>query len=652
MGEEKAMTAAIVLLQTQVRILIWPILAVLAGLVVLQVSSTRDLFFLPFFTGLGLINVVAVIVAGPLVFGTEFAEGALGFLRTRPGSPRLVFNCKIGLLFLLAALATIVIGHVLPPDSPANLLPYHIPLELTIWAILLNASLCCAGVTILCRDGIRGLLYGIPVFLGLLTLAWLIRWPHVLSNVTVLDAIHPSEAYHFGPHPYPSKDLLAAGATILSPFPVASLLASIHRSTSLGRFTISPAVYPIFVVFLLYIGVCTVSVSDEGKTYYQGFEGKNWAMRSENGDVFLVHSPRSHPSQTRKVEWRQGEVELVPHRRIDLMTPIPRELGSYAVIHYDREHLVIKAWARQVGSQTGSNNLEVFNVGESGAFESIAKIEGQSGYVGRVHKIDSSHLAIYRTFRKDDGTVDQSSWVSLNLTTGCLDPIEPDAIPSDPWHEVTVGNRRYRLDRKLDTIQIEWISETDDNNLKTQMPRLPVMVAAQNILVGIEPAEIGQNSVPEDWAPDRFTPVLYDLTDPGKITKIALDTPRKVLFSTLVDHSLPERWRDLLYKNFSNLVPFIRLTLSDGYLVVWYEILGRAAVWDVNDAQNPLLVGTAPIPGNSFLTLPSEVIENDAMIVSGPATMLRRSDGAIGFFLLDGAFVWFEFPALMKENKS
>jgi hypothetical protein len=109
------MSATVLLLKTQTRLLAWPLFALIAASVAIVCIPVDPL------TGINCVVVIlAMLLSGPVVFGAEYAEGARDYLDTRPVSQSDVFWFKVTLLILIAFVGCEVLAATIQTEYLAS----------------------------------------------------------------------------------------------------------------------------------------------------------------------------------------------------------------------------------------------------------------------------------------------------------------------------------------------------------------------------------------------------------------------------------------------------------------------------------------------------------------------------------------------------
>jgi len=290
------MRGTVELLRVQCRMLRWPLLALIAGYAVIALTQDiRDWGFLAPICG-GFLTTLLVLFSGPIVFGFEYSEGARDYLATRPARTQVVFWVKMFALVLFVAVATCLLPLSWGTNGPhRKLLIIAIG---TLGSGFLDIAVWCALVTILFKDIVRGILYGVATLVLIsATVAYVwafqfIPWVSGISSVsTALDT---------GGASFSSMVCLH-----FTPLLLLALLAIVHRSQSRKRLSISISCVPLLVLFVLGVGsaiwmvynkgVVSFAENDPAKHFPPAY-GRVLAKRVQNNRLTYVCANTNRPN--------------------------------------------------------------------------------------------------------------------------------------------------------------------------------------------------------------------------------------------------------------------------------------------------------------------------------------------------------------------
>ncbi|MCA9418953.1 MAG: hypothetical protein KC917_21950, partial [Candidatus Omnitrophica bacterium] len=254
---------------------------------------------------------VLVGVSSAHLFGFEFSEGAGGFIQTRPISHRQLFFIKTSILVVLCGILGVLTKMVCR-------IPSGIHIEFVFAALYLDIAFWIATCTLLCRETVRGLLYGVPT---LLLASSAIVYGFLRYS---MDAIYVSGEET----PLLQENLVALPVGLIgilvSPVVVLGLLSIAAHRWRFGTWRVTP----ISIIAIVSFGVLAhYSFAQEGKVVIPN-QIKSSQLRAfqETEDRFYfleLSSSRDktrHTIQINKVDWTD------PGSGIQRVLEIPLEL--------------------------------------------------------------------------------------------------------------------------------------------------------------------------------------------------------------------------------------------------------------------------------------------------------------------------------------
>lgn len=633
-------TAPAVLLWVQLKVLRWHFISLFSlGLLMAYSPSwlgMDSLFNL-------LIPTVAVL-AGAFVFGSEYAHGSQDYLATRPVSARVVFAVKV------AAVLGIWISALWLVDLWTSKRPYSVFLDFAplplIMALCLGLSFWIGAVSILLRDGVRGVLYGTPTFLVVLVSGGLLL-SYLISVIAYLCSgidWHPLWLHaYFNP-------IFLYLAGLLSPLWFLGVLSQcwrFGRTRSLrltGSSILGGVLFAWFI--LLFYGIQSTEGRIRGIRYDEG--GLVLAAVKDQDRLYWVEwtSPASKGDE-------RYRILSLNHRRRSEEFKVHASLTFDASPSISRVPKVVLTQDRLLLIRDRGRILNLYSWGEDSPLEQIHEKSASNLMIEGSFPIWESEDVVTFYPRRDWRHEDPFEPVRIDLSSGAveilpatMDAAAPESLPDLENDEIVI---RDMPGMKCPTIVYETVDSTTHSLM---FPALGFHARVGESIAAV---------VPPDWdasdpaAPetDYFKPLtdrnlddvrIYDLRNPS--TPVIVPPPLQVVrYIKLLDilgfiRCLPDNAR------FGTPV----IAMGGGFLSVWNQNPYLISLWDVSDPSSPAYIGSAAYsPYNSGwpVSLEGGGYESDFSRFSIEPVI--REDGALGYLTTGGTLRWLEFPALMKE---
>jgi hypothetical protein len=634
------MSATVLLLKTQTRLLAWPLLALIAASVAIVCIPVDPL------TGINCVVVIlAMLLSGPVVFGAEYAEGARDYLETRPVSQRNVFWFKVALLVLIAFVGCEVLAATIQPDYLASFTGFE-PLGrvksrgLLMMAFFLSSTFWLSALTVLSRDLVRGILYGavsLPLVAGGLIFAasWFFKEHSPL--------IFSLPGNYLGYETDPQAGVFQVLFLLTVPPLALGLLHSMYLTWVKRRIRFG-WIFPIASIFAL----CSVCLAHECMSYHGKATIQFFGLSSGvaagriQGDT-LVYIPD-------KNELTFDTLNLVDSNR--LKDPKWTDIIQSTAWNHWHDGIIQDRSVVLFPGPFINNESE-----RSIAFYEIedgSKLNELKTYDGISYAWIMNPETLWITRQKQPNTY-------VQLQDGkILDATAPPIIDAilDP---VKTGDRVYRYLPEYHRVEIRRQTKVNGAlySSRTSDPILAPAVDGE-WLVGF-----GLDESPGDWALPGGIP-------PGLIPRIRLlNTNYLGRLDSHVELRIPgskyvwfKRTADILGwvglnplgRNADEAKPSIHLTLGGGYLCLWMSHMGihlnRVALWEITDRNHIQFIGIFPSVGFSSELERFSLGPFRARGIQPPLEPVLRDDGALGFPIQDNAILWLEIPERMKEPQT
>ncbi len=572
---------------------------------------------------------IASWLAGGLLFGAEYVEGAKGYIQTRPVSGNAVLYGKLVVLFCMVLIYANLLHlvHVLPPKAPLRILDTPFPS-----LIFLSTALASAVFTVLFRDVVRGL------------------WVSAVFMVIIYFLYFHFSLYYLGFLPF-----LYAPGELIAPWNPFSTLISIsivfifillmltilivvfhshwsHRPKFPAMSIISSALcfMPLHTAVLCCWNEGSVTLVKAFPGYPMGWhlqgDQLSWIENNVNEDLTIKHldlsDPQSLPSSpvilsstpcSRHSNVFYGDIVII-------VSQLPESLHPG-----DTDFPINTPLAPLFNQYTVSGDfqgpkycIKVFRLKGTDSPDLLSK-----NLVVNVRHRPGTQETYYQNEDQSWGHID---WVSGNNTALTEDPIISGPHSSDLSELV-----RTCVWNPTDATDGEWtaslINPVEEPTGDSQKDSQPIMGKEISLFKKLDNGTRDETII---QIPDRFFNTPY-------------------LGLKILQHTgLPS---GLVIKTQQHFSKYFYLTLGGGFLCLWHGEIGRVAVWRVTDPYGPEFIGIAPttIHINDWTV---GLVESPLPPVFRNAAPYVRSDGALGYLLPLGGILWLEFPALMKEAKS
>ncbi|MCA9426616.1 MAG: hypothetical protein KC994_16160 [Candidatus Omnitrophica bacterium] len=617
------LTAPLTLCWTQIKILRWLLLVLVATLIFQLIGSmqSNQIVIATSVYSVVFLTLLAFFV-GPVVFGGEHLAGASDYLRTRPVSPRLVFAIKI--LFVVSICLTCAYGvkrSIGVHRSIDHILLLSLYLSLGFWT---------STVTILYKDVVRGFLVGsVSLVGGTMILLYLLE--------DVFHLIDDTTSGGFGI----TGEFFTLHLLAISPLVFFAMVSTADRWARLGKisFSLISTFALLFFAMNCFLPVAYYRV--EGKVSWEGELDKTkylLASRRVGDQILSVEGFQSHHQPMLSLVSREFDGQ---HLRVTLTSPLPEPMGHpvyHATLMNDR--LVVFDHA--------GRHLTIYNI-EDRNNPAILKTYSseETSYLPEATHADNLLIREYREARfPRDAT--QMSMIEppinilyrLNPLDGNLIRIERGALEDIRSHDsdrMLFGDGSpYHLTSNRSIGEYTIAKEVESGTqIVAQFEELALASISRNLLVAF----------PYDTQLLRerrqFSSLyLIGLSDP--------ESPRMTEIRIPMRMAMPRRFLGLIERVYGNLGRTFKTRLQcyrgGDYLMVQSN-KGKVGVWDTSTIREPEFIGLANgdvtrIVGDTF----GYGRYPDAY------TSFRRQDGALGFFTNNAQILWLEFPALMKEG--
>ena len=645
------MMATIALLRIQLHFMKW--------FLVVLITSTLSLCFLPkepdIIAALGHLAemsfTIMVWLVGPILFGSEYVEGAKDFIETKPVSINLVFWIKM--LFLIPF---VVCCACL---CEANIL---------ISAFYLNAALAGVAMTILFKDMVRGILTG-PIAAVLFGVLLLIPWYVLCGN-------HTNEPWKYtgGEYPWMVQLLIKLNEYFLPGIVILSPLIFLWATRWMYQFRRTGSWCPpldgsiiLLLPCLLYAGFTNSCGWHEGSFSYIHSPLMSWSKEQEPFRSCLARVLVDN--QQRYISLGEKEGEFIVHEVSDRIGEgKPRELFRFtssmaqesvlrwkgkggfhgwrpwiderniALLNHESDQAVLIEYNSNGMIKSNTISLEVEPSHIVVEEEGKLRIHGHSVEASDIQKIRS-------TYRE----------IELNLSTGEVLPVSVMYTWDSPnFQELKTKSSCFKIKYiNGNGLNLEYgdISGATDTLAESLMLRL-IDPAFDDSLVAAVYMERVNSASDRIRIPEMKEQIyLYDTS--VRIGPKMSSIPLPFRLSGAYIH-LYDAYRFLrVVKNEHHEIglpipcSYGNVTLGGGFLFYQALQIGRVAVWDVRDLTDIKFLGISSCPVGSYKVDHSNLLWNR---MHPPLTPQVRSDGALGFIVDKYGPVWLEFPALMHKT--
>jgi hypothetical protein len=623
------MIATWTLFRLQIRIMRWPILMVGAGLLIVFLPGRNEVHSLLDAIG-GLANILVIALAGPILFGVEYQEGARDYLATRPIPPRTVLTVKVLLMVVLSLLGAWVIDGTVSLRQALGLSYVFEWVTPVVWAILLNISVMASAMTILCKDLVRGLLYGASPVMMIAVIGWFF-----LNDYKGQDYYWDGHYYHPDSLRDPLLFCTVIIAFVLSPLLSLAALISAFESSRFGKWTIPLAAWLLIIPYVGFIAFSGYALHTDGTGQSEMFPD------SLAGRVFSRDPDNTHL-------WFCPQN---PENTLLKYDPLNFQAGPARTIQYEDR------WKRKDSDRN--------------AFE----------------KIIGDHLLVTRTGKIRAATPSEDTEYSVADIYSITDPSQPRLvksieIPGYPYDLINHGGDKaeylffpvnngklYQCTLDLSSLDLKCVTNTSIDYYRRYIyvrDGLRFRYVDEEIYLEDAAKPLGEGAIDTIFLPEwPVTVISNDL-----IAAYSVKHNWIKIYSKGQDSHYAERQTLFTFRS-AICIPFLvnmgkrvgidisegyggNLTLGDGYLGLWLGNYGRTLFWDIHNPDKPEYLGTVATKAAYPLEDEQETLfprcgERNYHSLTGPTTPYRREDGAVGFIFRD-RILWLEFPALMQQS--
>jgi hypothetical protein len=583
----------------------WLMVSLLAGQQTPYYISDLAPSFMLILTG------VVVFLVGPVIFGSEYAEGAKDFLHSRPVSETKVFWSKATTLMAFSLLSAFCLCYCLNRNPMTALKPFMFYI-IALWSVFLAISFWCSAATVLSRDLVRGILYGsVSLAIAGTVIGWfwfvrIIPWLSGMSDDYDYRSLHLTNVY-------------GGIALALIPCAILSILRMVHSWEARKQLHLHKSSLMFMFLFLAWFVPMLFVIRNDGKAIYAGRDQVSEVFgKSLRGNrLYLLHGL-----------W--GRMEK----------PAFKKLALSSVDLMEQEGVPAPATILETTFGTGLAITEVHFT------------ENRLQITGTMRSPEKTLVSFRRVFSFPDGHL-------ISMEDGVGDQNTSSVSQGKLSLEIESGSRLYRISdlEKPVPFAIKIYDRSGGTSSATSTAEIPLLASAVcdgNLLAGFE------TSPSEGRYPWAFLGgpleafrlfcqdlVLLDTTQPAQPKRVVIRIPDRL-------------WKPFAFLEYAfddhkqSSVDAPVLSLGGGYLCVWFRMEQVVGVWDISRPEEPHFVGSA-LPQGFFggfsETCTDMGFPPHGLAISGPTTPLRRADGALGFVRRDG-LLWLEFPALMKGERS
>lgn len=636
------MSATVLLLKTQTRLLAWPFFVLLAG----ALAAT----FVPVdpFTGIACVAVIlAMLFSGPVVFGAEYAEGARDYLDTRPVSQNRVFWSKILLVSLTVVVGCEILASTIQPEYLANFTGFVAFKWVRSRDFLLMAFFFCgtfwlSAATVFCRDLVRGLLYGIALlpFMGggvVFASTWFFRahLPYIvfMPGYSVVVEIDP-QAWVFQ-----VLFLLAAGPLALG------LLRAVYLSRAKRRLRIGwilPLAIPLAVAAVALAHDC---LKYDGSATWQNFGPESGMLAASIQENTLLYIPDDEGLAIKRLDLRDSNILKDP-RWSGVSRLTRKKYWRSGIIRNDTAIL----FNGDYYDWKADRKTTCYHI-ENGSSLFLFKTYVEMSYA---LPISGVAMKMYLRDREYD-----AFYISLD-TGEIVDATEAMRGSGDP-NRLLIRDREYLYDPEAPTVHVAVPPKTVAGQ-SGSYPGYPVLSPAIDgyLLAGFSFDPVGG----EFGLPSKQTPAIRNeirLKDTSNLDNLLYGRPISVPPRLYTNFRETADWLDLFgldptRDQRSRKKPVVHLSMGGGYLCLWVNQIEiqfqRCALWDITNPDRPRFVGIFPGIGIDSQLEVFTLGPFRATGIQPPIESIERDDGALGFPVGDNQILWLEIPERMKEPRT
>ncbi len=653
------MSATITLLRIQLHFMKWPLVALTTSTFILCLNHDES-DMIGVIQRLALMSLPLLVwLVGPVLFGSEYVEGAKDYIDTKPVSINQVFWTKM--LFLLPFVVYCVFIY---------------SGDMLVSVYLLNMALAGVAMTVFFRDMVRGILTG-PIAAVVFGALLLIPWYVFCGNHTR----KPWE-YTGGEYPWMLQLFIKLNEYFLPGFLILSTLIFLWATRWMYQFRRTGSWCPPLDGSIVLLPPCLL---------YAGFAASCWY---HEGSASYIHFPW----------WPEAQKEA-PFRSCLARVLVDNQQRYISLGEKEGEFLV-----HEVSDRIGEGKpRELFRFTSSLARESVLRRKEKGEYHGWEPWIDDKNIVLINNESKDVVCIHYNTSGIIDSNTISLDikPVYISVVTSGKMmihgesSEATITNQGHAnfRDVELDLLTGEvkqlsgglntmlglfvkdggvfeiiqtksrcykmWMGENvgggrtiewRDNSMPADIPFNSPMLRVDSPVVNdtliaatyMERVESASDLTPVIRNNDRI--FLYDTSVNSGSEMSSIKLPYRLcgvyhhLFCAYRQFGLMHIYYDIgLPSPLNDICP---VTFSDGYLFCWALQVGRVAVWNVHDPTNAKFIGISNCPAHFIEGDHSDLLWHSINRVITPQV---RSDGALGFIMDNYGPVWLEFPALMHK---
>ncbi len=542
-------------------------------------------------------------LSGAILFGEEYRDGGKDYLSTRPVGAEKVLEVKGTVLLFISFLC------VIPAGLTFNWYRDHLRDTLFVgftWMAAIDAAFLFAISTILLKDIVRGILWGMlvvpPVVWGLI-----IGWNSlVLDRAKVLST---DETIVLLPSTTASILSIVTGLFVI--VPVLGLLSTVYLSQRYGRIRITKTLLLGSVGMILW----SAGVYSQRKT-----EGITTVTRDASGSYSEILGSRIVED---RLVWigKHGQkvflnVDSVVDEKTERAGPIELKLpgAECEEVYLNDDRLLITDFRDNKGRL-----YDVSDVGNPRVIKDLS-LTWSPAVAYQVHGSVYTYTPVeaaspeIRTIRLSDGVIKDETQTHLSK----LESLQwwrwtwKLFMTEDDWEVYEAKNIEYMLSPSFDGVKLLMgIRAKDSLNLAT--------ISASDGFKCIDLSHFNPDS---------------DVIN-GKV-RVPIRFRVPWIIPQIIAKWIPSFQMAVLYD--------LYLTVGNGFLTLSHG--DRLAVWDIRNPSEPTLVGFAPIPKWTNLDTTYTIVGHSPQLPTQP---ILRPDGALGYLTKQG-LIWLEFPALMKET--
>ncbi len=635
------MSATIAVLRVQIQMLFWPLVVSTLCLVLYLIIPGG------FWEQSGLVVVVPMILglvvwlAGPILHGSEFVEGARDFMATRPFSPVRLFCIKTTLLTVLT-LVCVLFTCISLKFSPITL---YILLGLT-----LSLTYCCSGMTLLTRDMVRGMLFGPLAWIGILVFI-----AYSFFSLTKLEWIQVTTREKLsGFHMERDLDFIIGASLCLAGAGISLWLdCVVEQSRRFGKLTVPLQVNLFLVPFIVLFLFMSVVFQNDGLIALNALviPQRDWeilGMHTEGTRIYYVTRIQDKFDNTyflktvdlndpKRENQTVGQFKLSPRTWIH-DTPL---FTSNRCVLYERAKVLkpgsdVKDTHGKTIEHLEERSLSVYSYDQTGGIQTLSSHKFyDTCFSPQFIKSGTDTILVKQWKVLNPGTfpnIRQPFVNEIDLRTGGIRDVSTETeLARFERRGFISGNRRY------------WFKHVDENSSFFKH-YVSVTDTVQDVTGSISyplehPTYVGNLLAGFDLD-NQYKIHLVDTESLESPRTFTIEVPwRLQLDHTLISHFEPKR-------NLS-----FNLKLSKQFLFLVSPIRNRVVVWDIKNRDQIRCLGICELPDRYSLIEEYNVTETSSQDQFWFNPVLCP-DGSIEVMLFHNGPVWLEFPALMKEAKS